>query len=717
MSPVLNLGITAIGINGAGHATTNPDGVDMHDLDDTIAKTASGLPCIPPAADRSPRYRSWSMCSSFRLVPTCILVAVFVGCASGPDYHPTESVVPASWHQELNNGQVTSPEELNQWWHQFNDPLLTALIEISDDENKNLQAAYWRIEQARAQRCIADSSRRPTLGQSGSFLHNKLSVNGLGLGGIPGLVIDSFDSWTWNLDIAWEPDLFGRVQRTVESAEASTAAQIEAYRDILVVLYGDIAQNYVQIRTLQAQLKFAKQNVSLQQAALDLATKRVVAGVSPNVDQFQAESNLASTQSEIPPLELQLHQALNRLSVLVGRYPGALDEHLAAVEPIPQPPEVLPVVVPCEVVRQRPDIRQAERLVAARTAEIGVAVADLYPRFTLGGSIGVNSQDFSSLFDSDSLAYGLGPSFTWPVFQGGRIRCNISQRRQAVEEAISTYEQALLLAFEEIENAIVGFNKQRIRHEALQRTVTASEKSLESVLSLYRAGKVDFQNVLDTLRTLFLAQNAMVVAEGQIVVQLVTLYRALGGGWDPDSHCQPRSSRLSCADRVPADLVEHVPTSNVVDRYFDTGDEDDKDDKDDKDDETDEDGEDDETDEDGETDEGLSSDEEDAGDQEEPTTHEQLEQLEKKLNRGREEKSDDPPSETNRFFNRTLKQLEERLNSTPESDLNKDLPGAGQPDVGATEGVALETNSESTPNQAPRFLVKDPASVSQNRRR
>ena len=310
---------------------------------------------------------------------------------------------------------------------------------------------------------------------------------------------------------------------------------------------------------------------SFKKRQLDLARSRVEAGVAANLDEFQAESNLAATESEIPLLQFQLHQALNRLAVLIGNYPGSLHEFLAEPRPFPLVPEDLPIVLPCEMIRQRPDIRQAERGVAARTAEVGVAIADLYPKFSLGGNFGLQSGNFSSLFTSDSWTYGLGPSFTWAIFQAGRIRCNIAASEAAVDEAMAIYEQTLLRAVEEIENAIVGFNKERDRRDALQRTVDAAEDSLESVLALYREGKTDFLNVLNTQRTLFLSQNALAISEGEILTQLITLYRALGGGWDPAHHCGQRMSQLGCPIRAPAEIVEEFKVEDTTARYFDMG--------------------------------------------------------------------------------------------------------------------------------------------------
>ncbi len=482
----------------------------------------------------------------------------------GPDYVSPQTLVPDAWHQQLEQGSHLSSSDLDRWWTLFNDEQLNELIDLASDGNKDLDIAFTRIAQARAQICVARADKWPNLNNDTSF------QNFNGIAGIPGFS-GARDLWRLQGNVSWEIDVFGQIHRQIQVADANYGARIEAYRDVLVTLYGDVAQTYVLVRTLQKQLEYTEQNVLIQKKALELARSRVEAGVAANLDEFQAESNLAATESDIPLLQFQLHQALNRMAVLIGNYPGSLHEFLAQPRPFPLVPEDLPMVLPCEMIRQRPDIRQAERGVAASTAQVGVAIADLYPKFSLGGNFGLQSQNFSTLFNSSSWTYGLGPSFTWALFQAGRIRCNIASSEAAVDEAMAIYEQTLLRAVEEIENAIVGFNKERDRREALQRTVDAAEASLESVLALYREGKTDFLNVLNTQRTLFLSQNALAISQGEILTQLITLYRALGGGWDPAHHCAQRLSQLPCPLRAPASIVENIQVEDTTARYFDLG--------------------------------------------------------------------------------------------------------------------------------------------------
>ena len=604
-------------------------------------------------------------------VPETFVIAaallLLVGCRVGPDYRPTQTPVPTEWHQSLEGGQAATNDQLCQWWHLFNDPYLTTLIECAADYNLELSAAYHRITQARARRCVADANRYPTIARTGQFTRTKQSANGIGIGGIPGLVLDPFSLIGSNLDVAWEPDFWGKVARQVEAADANVCGSIEAFRGIMVMLYGDVASSYVQIRATQDRIRYAQQNIGLLERALDIATKKVAAGKAPNLDQFQAEANLAAARAEIPTLEKQLHQELNRLSVLVGHYPGSLHECLADDSFIPSIESSVPIVFPCDVVRQRPDIREAERTVAARTAEIGVSTAQLYPSFQFNGSIGLSAQRPGDLLSADSLGYTFGPSFNWPMFQGGRIKCGICEAEAALEEAIATYEQTVLRAFEEIENAIVCYNKEKERRDALRQSIQSAQKSLESVLEQYKAGKVDFQNVLSNLQTLFNAQTNLAVSQGDIAKQLIILYRALGGGWETNAHCEKRCTRLHCPERGHPSLVEDLPVDDSGGKYF----------------------------------EQRSSRDDASAQPEKPKAATD--------SSGDEDKQDDSSDsqETREFFDRQLKDLEERLKSTP----NRQSPSEESPAVrDDLPEPPAEIRRRGSSTKSPPALLQDPSS-------
>jgi NodT family efflux transporter outer membrane factor (OMF) lipoprotein len=482
----------------------------------------------------------------------CLLAISLTGCRVGPDYCSPAIPVPDVWHQQLENGSYANSEEVRQWWTLFNDPLLNDMVYTAGEQNLDLYAAYQRIQQARAQTDIAYSPRLAWLDAAGSFQHSKQSENAIGLGGIPLFFLRPRDVWGLGFDTSWEPDVFGRITRQIEAAEAAQCATIEAYRDIMVSLYAEVARNYVLARTLQARLEFAHRNTKIQRESLDLAKVRVESGVAAIFDQYQAESNLANTEAEIPPLNAQLQQTLNRLAVLLGEYPGALHEVMMPNAPLPEIGAGMPITLPCDVVRQRPDIRQAERLYAARVAEVGVATADLYPRFAINGTFNLQAQNLSDLLETRSFSYGFGPSFRWAIFHAGQVLSNIDGSKAAAEEAFAQYQQTVLLAAEEVENAVVAYNTELERRESLRRVVTSAEQSLEKLLFSYKKGNTDFLNVLDTQRTLFQAQNQLAASEGQVVINVVNIYMALGGGWDPNHHCVDRCVRIHCpATRAP----------------------------------------------------------------------------------------------------------------------------------------------------------------------
>jgi NodT family efflux transporter outer membrane factor (OMF) lipoprotein len=512
------------------------------------------------------------------------LLAILVacsGCLVGPDYDPPTVPAPTEWHQQLDEAYQTDQADVGAWWTLLNDPVLDTLIECSVDSNLDVYAALTRIWQARTQICIATSDGLGRIEGTGSFTRSLQSLNAIGAGGFGGggavsFLLEERNIYALGFNTAWEPDVWGRVFRRVEAAEANTGEFVEAFRDALVMLYGDIASTYIEIRTVQERLEYAKRNVQIQTRALELVKSRVEGGISPVLEEYQAESNLAATESVIPPLNSRLQRALNRLAVLAGEYPGTLHDCFSTVLPIPDVPAELPLVLPCNVIRQRPDIRQAERVLAARTAEVGVAISELYPRLRLGGTFGISSDGLTNLFDADSWGYSIGPSFIWPILNGGRIKCNIHATKFAVEEAVANYQQAVLRAMEEVENAIVTFNNEKTRKETLRRTVDSAERQLESVLELYRNDKTNFQNVLDSLRTLFNAQDALAESEGEVIQSLIVIYRALGGGWDVNAHCVDRRVRLRCPERADPSVVDVEPEGDAADQYFRRVDEDDE---------------------------------------------------------------------------------------------------------------------------------------------
>lgn len=462
-------------------------------------------------------------------LPLVLCMALLPGCTVGPDYVPPEVVLPDAWHQPLTEGLTAGQADFQTWWLQLNDPVLNRLLEEAVGGNLDLKTAAARIRQARAQLGIATGRYWPEVDGVGFYSRQRPSENGTLA---PFLTdADEYSLYSAGIDAFWELDVFGRIDRAVESSEAFLEASIENYRDVLVILYADAALNYIEVRSLQARIQYALENIQIQQETLELTQDRYEAGLAPELDVHQARLNLADTESLVPDLRAQQVQALNRLDTLLGRPPGELEAELVKAGPIPPAPEDLVVGLPAELLRQRPDIRRAERLLAAQTAEIGVATADLYPTFSLFGTFALEARQFDDLGNWGSRTWSLGPEFVWNLFRGGRIRSNIRLEEGRTEEAFWQYQQTILLALEEVEDALVAYKEERIRMEALARSEEAAQKSVELVNDLYREGLTNFQNVLDTQRSLTRQQDQLAQSRGLVTQNLVRIYRALGGGW------------------------------------------------------------------------------------------------------------------------------------------------------------------------------------------
>lgn len=464
------------------------------------------------------------------------LSSILFSCIKvGPNYEPPETKMPDAWHKAITYGLSDGTTNFQTWWTVFNDPILDDLIKKARIDNYDLKVAVAKINQLQAQLNFAKGEYAPFIEGSGSVERSRTSK---GTVEDPSFIPPPQTRTDTIMDLggsaSWEIDLWGRIARSVESAAASYEASIEDYRDVLVVLFADVASNYVSVRTLQDRIKLAQSNVELQKKTLQLTRDRFKAGISPLLDVRQAELNLSTTESTIPTLRFQLDQAINRIGVLLGEYPSALQAELNKPAQIPAPPHDIAIGLPAELLRQRPDIRQAERNVAAQTAQIGVATAELFPQFSIFGTLGIEAVDSVTFFNSSNITFGFGPQFSWRLFEGGRLRSNIKIQEAITEELIFNYVNTVLLALEEVENSMVAYVQQVDRKESLERSVEAAEGAVELVETLYKTGLTDFQNVLDTQRSLFQQQDQLAESKGDIVQNLISLYEALGGGWSPD---------------------------------------------------------------------------------------------------------------------------------------------------------------------------------------
>jgi len=459
--------------------------------------------------------------------PTSILM--LTGCwAVGPDYEQPDHEMPSAWHARSDPAVLPGEEIIKQWWIVFDDQILTGLIDEASRGNLPLREAVSRVAEARARLGVVSGEQYPGVDAQGVALRQRTSENGL----IPISATETV--FSPGIAASWEIDLFGRIRRSVEAATADYQASNEDRIDVLITLYAEVAMTYLDVRTYQSRLAATQANIDSQKQILALTRSRFRNGLAPDLDVARAETVLAGSQAEVPPLRIKLARSINTLAVLVGQAPGTLHAQLSTPKPIPLPPSKAAVGVPADLLRQRPDIRRAERQLAAQTARIGVATTDLYPSFSLIGSFGYESIDTGDLFDARSRVFTFGPALRWNLFDGGRVRNQIKVREAIAEQALFAYEQTVLNALNEVENALVAHLEQRIRFEALRRSVDASQRSLTLSTDLYSQGLVDFQVVLDVQRTLFDFENRLAAARGNSAANFVRLYKALGGGWDPD---------------------------------------------------------------------------------------------------------------------------------------------------------------------------------------
>ena len=456
-----------------------------------------------------------------------ITVLILTGCMTvGPDYEPPATKTPDQWHSPLKNGLASDavpPRNLAVWWTTLNDPQLSDIINRAVAGNLDIKLAQARVKEARARRGISRAGQYPTLSASGSATKS-------GAGDTNGANRES-ELYSVGFDAGWELDLFGGVRRGVEAAQATIDAYQESLRQTLVSLLAETALNYVEVRTYQTRLDVARANLQTQEETYQITSSKFQAGLSNELAALQAKYNLASTRSQIPTLETGLAQAKNRLAVLLGLNPGQLNDELLAHGPIPVTPVTLAVGIPADALDQRPDVRQAERQLAAQTARIGAAKADLYPKFRLSGSIGLEAISAGDLFNAATRVWRLGPSISWPIFDAGAIRRNVDVQTIVQEQALIQYETTVLTALEEVENNITAYVSEQLRRQALLQAEEAAQKAVLLAQDQYKAGLVDFSNVLEAQRSARSFQDSLAQSEGQVTTNLIRIYKSLGGGW------------------------------------------------------------------------------------------------------------------------------------------------------------------------------------------
>ncbi len=474
-----------------------------------------------------------------RIATGVLLVAMSLlagGCKVGPDYcGPPIPCLPESWRDRDDSTIRTDYSDLCGWWMAFDDPVLNHLVDRGIAQNPDLRDAALRIFEARAQRCTVRSDLFPQVAQDAAYSFNKTATSGgvFGPAGLGATVDDTTDQWSLGLSGTWEIDVFGRLRRLVEAANADIDVSDEDYRDTLVLLLSDVATNYVDARTFQQRIKISKENLAIQQRSLDLTQKRFDAEIIGELDVRQAEAEVESTQSDIPALQIGYQQAVNRLSVLLGCPPGEVDHLMSDPAPIPDPPSEVAIGIPAELLRRRPDIRRAERQLAAQTARVGGAVGELYPKFTILGSFSLDAQDFSKLWDYSAIGTSIGPRMQWNILNFGKFRCNVMVQQSRTEQRAVQYQSAVLRAAEEVDNALVGYVREKTRRKHLNKALEANRRAVEISQRRYEeGGDFSFQRVLDSQRSLLLTQDQAALSRSNVTISLIQLYRALGGGWD-----------------------------------------------------------------------------------------------------------------------------------------------------------------------------------------
>lgn len=470
----------------------------------------------------------------------CITGLLLSGCVVGPDYKTPDLQYSDHWalqdtnsepgiHHNLPTDSPTYSKEKikTAWWGIFNDPLIEKYIARAVLENNDLRAARARVKQARALRKESDALYYPEV--DGSLSQTRLGNSrntGNSSGNARRTVYDA------GLDASWELDLFGGIRRENEAQQARLELAMDEQRAVLLSVLAETARSYFSIRGIQKRISIMNANIELQKSTFELINKLYQMGEANEFDLSRAKGQLELTLSRLPDLDADLRTAIFKLSILLGQPPEALLDEMLALKPLPPPPDMVPLGLRSELLRRRPDIRVAERALAAATADIGVAIADLYPSFSLTGSIGRSASVFSDLFEASSNVFSIGPILRWPVFQGGAIRANIKIQEAKAEEAAIRYEQGILTALADVESALTRYAQKILTRDRLQNAMLSSERSTELARVLYNSGEENFLSVLDAERELTNIKDQLVVSETDVMLNLITLYTALGGGWE-----------------------------------------------------------------------------------------------------------------------------------------------------------------------------------------
>jgi len=489
------------------------------------------------AAIRAGGRRSYRLKTILLFVLAALIAS---GCALGPDYQEPEAPVESDW-LETGDERISSKQPVDpEWWRTaFRDPLLDELVEAALQQNLTLRSAGLRVLQAQQLLAIAIGNQYPQQ-QRATGSASKQREEG-----------STFEDYSLGLNLTWEADFWGRFSRQVESSSAQLDASIADYDGALVSLVSQVAQNYILIRTTQARLDVTRKSIGQQAESLRISTAKYEAGEVSELDADQAETLLNNTKATVPSLEASLQQFKNALAILLGKPPHNLNYLLGEQRPIPTTPAEIALGMPQDLIRQRPDIRSAERQLAAQSEQIGIAETDLYPAFAIGGSIGTNVMDTGDLFNNDSKTWNLFGAFQWNILNYGRLKSNVRFQDAFFQQLLVDYQDTVLQAQGDVENAIVAYLKSHEQLSSYQVAADASTRSVDVSTAQYQNGLVDFNTVISTLDADTQQQDLLVSTQGSVATNLVQVYLALGGGWQIRDNRDP-------VELLPADMKDEM---------------------------------------------------------------------------------------------------------------------------------------------------------------
>jgi multidrug efflux system outer membrane protein len=464
------------------------------------------------------------------------LAVLLGGCASvGPDYQRPALEAPAQWTESREKAGVALALEEISWWRAFGDPVLDALIEEAARSNLDLEQARARILQARADVTVAGAAAWPAVKGTGSVTRSQggTSTTTSGSSAPESLATAPGTIFQAGFDASWEIDVFGGTRRSVEAARARLEASVEELRATLLTLLGDVAKNYIDLRANQAQLEITRANVASQEQTVEVTRERYRLGLTTYLDVAQAEAQKAATASNLPTLEVSIKQSSHRLGILLGKEPNTLKTELAAIRPLPKPQGVMATGLPSDLLARRPDLHQVERQLAAASADIGVAKAELYPKFDLTAALGLQSNDVSKFLKiSRGRYWSLVPGVTWNLFDGGKARGTVKNKRAVYQEKLANYRASFLKALEDVENALAAYYGEQSKRLILVEAARANEVAVTLARERYRRGLTSFLDVLTAENSLYTAQSNLSKSEANLLTDLISLYKALGGGWN-----------------------------------------------------------------------------------------------------------------------------------------------------------------------------------------